>query len=109
MSNERMMAASKLLFCSFSLCLFAALVFAQTAPDQAIVANQNRVPAGKIENGTLSVQLEIRDGTWHPEAEDGPQLFVQAFGEVGRPAQIPAPFADVGRHHRARHGPESRS
>ena len=60
-----------------------------------IVVNQNRTPAGKLENGILTLQLEIRGGVWHPEAEDGPQLFVQAFGEVGRPAQIPAPLIRI--------------
>lgn len=57
-----------------------------------IVANQNRTSAGKLENGTLTVRLELRDGAWRPEANDGPQLFVQAFGEAGRPAQIPGPL-----------------
>lgn len=56
------------------------------------MANQNRTPAGKLEGGVLNVQLEIRSGAWHPEAEDGPQLFVQAFGEPGHPAQVPGPM-----------------
>jgi len=71
-------------------CLLSAWALAQ-APDE-IVANQNRVPAGKLENGTLNVQLELRSGAWRPEAEDGPQLFVQAFGEPGHAAQIPGPL-----------------
>ncbi len=57
-----------------------------------IVANQNRIPAGKLENGVLNVQLELRSGAWRPEAGDGPQLFVQAFGEAGHAAQIPGPM-----------------
>jgi FtsP/CotA-like multicopper oxidase with cupredoxin domain len=57
-----------------------------------IVANQNRSPAGKLENGVLNVQLDLRSGAWRPEADDGPQLFVQAFGEAGRAAQIPGPM-----------------
>jgi len=57
-----------------------------------IVANQNRTPAGTLEAGVLNVKLEIRSGVWHPEAEDGPKLFVQAFAESGRPAQIPGPL-----------------
>ena len=43
----------------------------------------------------LNLQLEIREGAWHAEAEDGPRLFVQAFGEVGKPAQIPGPMLRV--------------
>ena len=72
--------------------LLSALALAQTPAADQIVANQNRVPAGRLENGALNVQLEIRSGTRHPEAEDGPQLFVQAFGEAGSAAQIPGPM-----------------
>jgi FtsP/CotA-like multicopper oxidase with cupredoxin domain len=61
-------------------------------PDGEIIANQNRRTAGILTNGLLNVQLELRSGTWHPEANDGPQLFVQTFGEVGQAAQIPGPL-----------------
>jgi manganese oxidase len=70
-------------------CLLPVCGLAQLGP---IVANQNRTPAGTLQSGVLNVQLEIRKGAWHPEAEDGPQLFVQAFGEPGHPAQIPGPM-----------------
>src|ERR1700680_4034395 len=73
-------------------CLLSALALSQAAGTDEIVANQNRMPAGKLENSTLNVQLELRNGTWHAETEDGPPLFVQAFGEAGRPAQIPGPM-----------------
>jgi FtsP/CotA-like multicopper oxidase with cupredoxin domain len=63
---------------------------AQTA--DTIVANQNRVPAGNLERGVLTVQLELRSGVWHAEAEDGPPLFVQAFSETGHMAQVPGPL-----------------
>ncbi len=71
------------------LCLVAAT---RAFPADQILANQNRTPAGKFENGVLNVQLEIRTGTWHPEAEVGPELYVQAFGETEHPAQIPGPL-----------------
>ena len=71
-------------------CLLAGLALAQGVDE--IVANQNRVPAGKFENGVLNVALEIGSGTWHAEAGDGPPLFVQAFGEAGHAAQIPGPL-----------------
>jgi manganese oxidase len=79
------------LCCFVVVCLLSALAFAQVPTDE-IVANQNRVPAGKLENGVLNVHLELRSGAWRPEAEDGPQLFVQTFGEAGREAQIPGPM-----------------
>jgi FtsP/CotA-like multicopper oxidase with cupredoxin domain len=81
------------LFChSAVVCLLSALALAQVLATDEIVANQNLTPAGKLENGALNVQLEVRSGAWRPEAEDGPQLFVQAFGEAGRAAQIPGPM-----------------
>jgi FtsP/CotA-like multicopper oxidase with cupredoxin domain len=71
--------------------LFSLLPALAQAPEQ-IRANQNRTPAGKLENGVLTLHLELRSGAWHAEADDGPQLFVQAFGEAGQPAQIPGPL-----------------
>src|ERR1700690_4377963 len=71
--------------------LLIAVALAQVPADE-IVANQNRISAGKLEKSVLNVQLELRSGTWHPEAEDGPRLFVQAFGEAGQAAQIPGPM-----------------
>jgi FtsP/CotA-like multicopper oxidase with cupredoxin domain len=72
--------------------LLSGLAFAQAPAADEIVANQNRAAAGKLDNGTLTVQLELRGGAWRPEADDGPQLFVQALAESGRPAQIPGPM-----------------
>lgn len=65
-----------------------------TAPDE-ILANDNRTPAGNLQKGVVNLSLEIRSGTWHAEAEDGPPLFVPAFGETGKPAQIPGPLLRV--------------
>ena len=82
----------RLIHCSAVVCLLSVLALAQKPAADEIVANQNRIPAGKLENGVLNVQLELRSGAWRPEADDGPQLFVQAFGEAGRAAQIPGPM-----------------
>lgn len=86
-----MFATSRILQCSAVVCVLTGLAAAQAPASNEIVANQNRTPAGKLENGVLNVQLELRSGEWRPEADDGPQLFVQAFGEVGHAAQIPGP------------------
>jgi FtsP/CotA-like multicopper oxidase with cupredoxin domain len=85
----------RLLWSAAVVCLLSASALAQVTAADEIVANQNRVPAGKLENGVLSVQLELRSGAWRAEADDGPQLFVQAFGEVGHAAQIPGPMLRV--------------
>ncbi len=82
----------RLIYCFAVVCLLSAWAPAQAPAADEIVANQNRTTAGKLENGVLHVQLELRAGAWRPEADDGPRLFVQAFGEAGRAAQIPGPL-----------------
>src|ERR1700720_4762297 len=87
------MSTSKRFFCDcVTLCLVFALAVASAAAAEEIVANQTRVAAGTLENGVLNVNLELRSGAWRAEAEDGPQLFVQAFGEVGHATEIPGPL-----------------
>ena len=87
------MSTSKRFFCTcVMVCLVWVLAAAKAAGAEKIVANQNRVAAGKLENGVLDVKLELRRGAWRAEAEDGPQLFVQAFGEVGHAMEIPGPL-----------------
>ncbi len=66
---------------------------AQTIP--SIVANDNRTPGGQLRNGVLTLNLEMRKGNWHPEREDGETIPVYAFGEVGKPLQIPGPTVRV--------------
>src|SRR6266849_10260608 len=60
-----------------------------------ITANDNRLPAGRLHNGVLTIGLEVRTGIWYPEERDGPGLQVQAFAEPGRPAEIPGPMIRV--------------
>jgi FtsP/CotA-like multicopper oxidase with cupredoxin domain len=61
----------------------------------AIQANSNRTPAGKLENGVLTLHLELRRGDWCPEADTGPSLTVDAFGEEGKALQVPGPLIRV--------------
>src|SRR5690349_8563589 len=60
-----------------------------------IACNDNRQPAGVRRDGVLSIRLEIGEGTWHPEAENGPALDVYAFGEQGGSLQNPGPLIRV--------------
>ena len=62
---------------------------------ERIVANANRAPAGRLRHGILTLHLELRTGTFRPHADDGPGIEVQAFGEAGRPLQIPGPLIRV--------------
>ena len=60
-----------------------------------IVPNDNRTPAGVWHGDTLSLDLEVRMGTWRPEADTGPAIEVAAFAEVGKAPQIPGPLIRV--------------
>jgi FtsP/CotA-like multicopper oxidase with cupredoxin domain len=66
---------------------------ANSAP--GIIANDNRRAAGTLRDGALAVRLEARSGVWHPEAETGVGVEVQAFGEEGKPLQNPGPLIRV--------------
>ena len=62
---------------------------------ESIVANDNRVPGGELREGVLTLRLELRRGLWHPEGEDGEAIPVYAFGEAGKPLQVPGPLVRV--------------
>ncbi|MEO6212730.1 MAG: multicopper oxidase domain-containing protein [Vicinamibacterales bacterium] len=71
-----------------------AATFAVRAEGQVglAMANTNTVAAGTSADGTLRVSLVARRATWHPEADDGPSLEVEAFGEDGKRPSIPGPL-----------------
>ena len=73
-------------------CLSSSLAAQDVA---SIAANDNRVTAGQLRNGVLTVQLEMRKGNWHPESETGETIPTYAFGETGKPLQIPGPAIRV--------------
>ncbi|MEO7219744.1 MAG: multicopper oxidase domain-containing protein [Gemmatimonadaceae bacterium] len=64
-----------------------------TAPP--VAANDNRVAAGLLRDGQLTIKLTVGIARWYPEAEGGPSIDVAAFAEEGRRAQIPAPLIRV--------------
>jgi manganese oxidase len=70
-------------------------VSAAAAASTEIAINDNRVPAGVLQDGTLRMQLVARQGLWYPEGKEGPGLSVQAFGEQGKPLSIPGPLVRV--------------
>ena len=65
-----------------------------TAPE-GISANDNRTPAGSLRNGVLDLTLEIRNGTWFPEADSGASVPIQAFAEPGHAPTTPGPLIRV--------------
>ena len=79
-----------------SIVFVAALLAGGVAPQlPAVVINDNRQPAGVLENGTLTLQLRASVGLWRPEASVGPALTIEAFGEGAAPLMVPAPLVRV--------------
>ena len=62
---------------------------------EPVQANDNRVAAGELRDGVLTLRMEIREGLWRPHAEDGEAYPVYAFAEPGKPLQAPAPLIRV--------------
>ncbi len=65
------------------------------APPARVVANDNRIAAGAQRGDTLHIDLVLQQAEWYPEAEDGPHVRVEAFGEAGKIPSIPAPLIRV--------------
>ena len=61
----------------------------------AIAANDNRRPAGRLEQGVLTLTLEVREGLLRPEGDDGPGVPALAFAEAGKLPQVPGPLIRV--------------
>ncbi len=83
---------------AFALVLAATVVVA--SPPMAdevprVVANDNRVPGGNLVRDTLHIALVLQRAEWYPEAENGPHVTVEAFGEAGKAPRIPAPLIRV--------------
>ena len=66
---------------------------AETEP--RIAANSNRMPAGRLESGVLTIRLQVAMGDWYPEEADGPALQVAAFKEEGGALLTPGPLIRV--------------
>ncbi len=62
---------------------------------ERIAANDNRRRAGRLEQGVLTLRLEVREGVLFPEEDGGPSVPALAFAEVGAAAQVPGPLVRV--------------
>ena len=60
-----------------------------------VSTNDNRMAAGNLESGTLHLHLRASRGVWRPEGERGRAIDIEAFGELGKPLQVPAPLIRV--------------
>jgi len=61
----------------------------------SIQANDNRIAAGTLAKGVLTVRLEASIGAWQPDGPKGPTITTAAFGEVGKSLQTPGPLIRV--------------
>ena len=66
-----------------------------TPPADVVIPNDNRLPAGRLSNGVLTVRLEARPATWRPERSQGPIITTAAFAVEGQRLQIPGPMIRV--------------
>ncbi len=69
--------------------------FAAHRAPEAIAPNDNRIAAGKLQGGVLTIALEARNGQWLPEGTGSRPIAVAAFAEVGKPLTNPGPLIRV--------------
>lgn len=62
---------------------------------EALVANENRRPAGTLKDGVLTIRLVARAGMYYPEGTDQPGIPVNAFGEEDKTLLAPGPMVRV--------------
>jgi len=55
-------------------------------------ANQNRVPAGRLAKGTLTLALDVVEAAYRPEGTDDPVVRILALAEPGKVPQVPGPL-----------------
>lgn len=57
--------------------------------------NDNRVSAGAVDGSVLSLSLEARLATWHPDGDSLPGRVTAAFAENGKGPVVPGPLIRV--------------
>lgn len=60
-----------------------------------VTANDNRFPAGKLQNNVLELELEIVLSDFYPETDSRPGLRLVAIAEKGKAPTIPAPLIRI--------------
>src|SRR5262249_12896331 len=75
--------------------LSAIVAVADNLPLPVVEANDNRTAAGRLNHGVLDLRLELRQGRWYPEEENGPYRDVYTFAQEGHAPQSPGPLIRV--------------
>jgi manganese oxidase len=86
-----MMSRGSLLVPVVLVALQPVAVHAQTPPVRA-EPNDNRMPAGRMVEGELRVELEAVEAAWYPRGPDLPPVMTPVLAEVGRAPQVPGPL-----------------
>ena len=68
------------------------LCAALQAPVPVARANDNRVAAGELKNGVLTLKLDVVRASFHPDRDDDPGVTLMAFAEKGKQPSIPGPL-----------------
>ncbi len=82
----------------FLLCVAPAHVRAQATPSSGlpqVVANDNRVPGGRMEAGVVELELVAQLAGWLPDTDVDSLVTIQAFGEGSGAPRIPGPLLRV--------------
>src|SRR5687767_11243148 len=81
---------------SFPFLALAGLAWQTPAvPVDRVIPNDNRLAAGVLAKGILTLRLEARLGRWFPDGAQGPSLVMPMFAEAGRPPRNPGPLIRV--------------
>ena len=59
-----------------------------------IGVHDNLAPAGRLHDGALRLRLEVAEGRWYPDGEDGYEM-IHAFAEAGGAPTVPGPMIRV--------------
>lgn len=78
-----------------ALALAAAVHGAPHSRLDIVAPNENRIAAGTLKGNLLDVSLEVRSGTWFAYGPGQPAVSTLAFGEKGKPLQMPGPLIRV--------------
>ncbi|MEO6525195.1 MAG: multicopper oxidase domain-containing protein, partial [Gemmatimonadaceae bacterium] len=62
---------------------------------ERIDVHDNRIAAGVLRDGVLTVRLDAREGEWRPDRESDPGIVVRAFAERGKRLLVPGPLIRV--------------
>jgi len=84
-----------LLVPTLALTVIASASRSRTAESPTIVPNSNTSPAGRLDNGVLTLDLEAVRAKWHSGAGMTPGNEIDAFAEAGKSPTMPGPLVRV--------------